>query len=291
MEKLLTSSQVSENDTGLLRAKCLSEYQDKEFAKTFIWNHPQAFSSSDGYMYFNDLSDTDSIALSFVLDIISELNKEEAGETQHKCSDKFVSVRELRLIESHLTMSGMQRVCNSLINEHSLVSELTIGGTLMIEGSVTDTGVASLCEALQHASCKLTTLNLWENITDTGVASLCEALQHPSCKLTTLNLLSDKITDTGATSLSEALQHSSCKLTTLSLKHNKITDTGVASLCEGLQHSSCNLTTLDLSYNKITDTGVSSLCEALQHPSCKLTTLNQCGTEITDTGVASLSKS
>ena len=50
MEKLLTSSQVSGNDTGFLRAKCLSEYQDKEFAKTFIRNHPQAFSISDGVM-------------------------------------------------------------------------------------------------------------------------------------------------------------------------------------------------------------------------------------------------
>ena len=54
---------------------------------------------------------------------------------------------------------------------------------------MTDIGVASLCEALQNPSCKLTTLNLMENdITDTGVASLCEALQHPSFKLTTLNL-------------------------------------------------------------------------------------------------------
>ena len=60
-----------------------------------------------------------------------------------------------------------------------------------MENNITDTGVASLCEALQHPSCKLTTLNLQGSfITDTGVASLCEALQHPSCKLTTLNLSS-----------------------------------------------------------------------------------------------------
>ena len=59
----------------------------------------------------------------------------------------------------------------------------------MMDGSITDTGVASLCEALQHPSCKLTTLNLQGSyINDIGVASLCEALQHPSCKLTRLNL-------------------------------------------------------------------------------------------------------
>ena len=54
---------------------------------------------------------------------------------------------------------------------------------------ITNIGVASLCEALQHPSCKLTTLDLEDtDITDIGVASLCEALQHPSCKLTTLEL-------------------------------------------------------------------------------------------------------
>ncbi|XP_022797577.1 NACHT, LRR and PYD domains-containing protein 14-like [Stylophora pistillata] len=162
MEKLLTNRQVSGNDITFLRAKCLSEYQDKEFAKTFIRNHPQAFNSSDGVMSFHFLSDIDCIALSFVLEIISELNKEKAGEAQHKCSDKFVPVKELGLFNSHLTMSGIQRVCNSLINEHSLVSELIIGGSVvnLWSSKITDTGVASLCEALQHPSCKLTTLNL-----------------------------------------------------------------------------------------------------------------------------------
>ena len=180
-----------------------------------------------------------------MLDIISELNKEEAREAQHKCSDKFVPVKMLELLDSHLTMSGIQRVCNSLINEHSLVSELIIGGPVLSQIKLT--GVASLCEALQHPSCKLTTLHLMRiEITDTGVASLSEALQHPSCKLTTLNLSSNKITDTGVVSLCEALQHPSCKLTTLSLCDSEITDTGVASLCEALQHPSCKLTTLHL---------------------------------------------
>ena len=54
---------------------------------------------------------------------------------------------------------------------------------------ITGIGVASLCEALQHPSCKLTTLDLKGNdITDISAPSLCEALQHPSCKLTTLEL-------------------------------------------------------------------------------------------------------
>ena len=53
---------------------------------------------------------------------------------------------------------------------------------------ITGIVVASLCEALQHPSCKLTTLDLKGNDFTDSVPSLCEALQHPSCKLTTLKL-------------------------------------------------------------------------------------------------------
>ena len=292
MEKLLNSPLMLRN----LKMTCLNEYQNKEFAKKFIRNNPQAFLNLNGVMAFKDFSDVDCIGVSFVLDIISELNKEEAGEAQHKCSDKFVTVKELKLSGSQLTLSGIQRVCNSLNNEDCLVSELDLLSvnltdecvdvinrlvvrkltTLsLVATGITDTGVASLREALQDPSCKLTTLNLGSSsITDTSVASLCEALQHPSCKLTTLNLECDKIPDSGVASLCEALQHPSCKLTTLNLGRSYISDRGVASLCEALQHPSCKLATLNLWGSSITDIGFASLCEALQHPSFKLTTLN-----------------
>ena len=205
MEKLINLPMTSH-----LRLRCLKEYRDKEFVKQFMRKNPQAFFQSHGVLVFECFSDVRCVEASFLLDIISELNKEEAGEAQHKCSDKFVTVKELELHGSQLTLSGIQRVCNSLNNEHCLVSELTLFNIYLIDEhvdvinrlvvrkltklslvttNITDTGVASLCEALQHPSCKLTTLNLQGSfITDTGVASLCEALQHPSCKLTTLNL-------------------------------------------------------------------------------------------------------
>ena len=305
MEKLIDLPMTSH-----LRLRCLKEYRDKEFVKQFMRKNPQAFFQSHGVLVFECFSDVRCVEASFLLDIISELNKEEAGEAQHKCSDKFVTVEELKLSESQLTLSGIQRVCNSLNNEHCLVSELNLSNiyltdecvdvinrlvvrkltTLNLESSrITDTGVASLCEALQDPSCKLTTLNLESSrITDTGVASLCEALQHPSCKLTSLNLKGSNITDTSVASLCEALQHPSCKLTTLNLGSSGINDIGVASLGEALQHPGCQLTTLNLGYSGIIDTGVVSLCEALQHPSCKLTTLNLGSGGINDIGVAIL---
>ena len=305
MEKLIDLPMTSH-----LRLRCLKEYRDKEFVKQFMRKNPQAFFHSHSVMVFECFSDVHCVEASFLLDIISELNKEEAGEAQHKYTDKFFTVKSLGLVGPRLTLSGIQPVCNSLKNEHCLVSLLRLVKinwsdeyvdfinrllvrrltTLILNDiKITDSGVARLCEALQDPSCKLTTLNLESSgINDTGVASLGEALQHPSCKLTTLYLKDDEITDSGVASLREALQHPSCKLTTLNLGSSGINDIGVASLGEALQHPGCQLTSLNLGYSGIIDTGVVSLCEALQHPSCKLTTLNLRSSGINDIGVARL---
>ena len=311
MEKLLDSPLMHPN----LKMKCLIEYQNKEFARKFIRNNFQAFCSSDGVMAFESLSDEDYTGVSFVLDIISELNKEEAGEAQLKCSDKLVTVKKIELRESRLRLSGIQRVCNSVTDEHCLVSELKLFEIYgddacdkydefvdvfnRLVGKLTtldldqvkndDVIVASLFKALQQSSCKLTTLNLQSSfITDTGVASLCKALQHSSCKLTTLRLTRGGLGDIEFASLCKALQHPSCKLTTLDLRCNDISDPGFASLCKALQHPSCKLTTLDLRCNDISDPGVASLCKALRHPSSKLTTLELPCNKISNTGLSSL---
>ena len=261
MEKLIDSPFMEPT----LKMTCLNEYQNNEFAKKLVRNNPPAFCISDGVMALEDLSDVDFIGVSFVLDIISELNKEETGEAQHKCSDEFVTVKKLELERSQLTLYGIQRICNSLNNEHCLVSELKL-----LLSNLTDECVDVINRLVVT---KLTTLSMeYIKITDTGVAMLSEALQHPSCKLTTLNLGGNEITDTGVVSLCDALQHPSCKLTTLNLEVNEISDAGVACLCEALQYPSCKLTTLNLGGNKISDIGVASLCQALQKKSCKLTT-------------------
>ena len=286
-----------------LKMTCLNEYQNKEFAKKFIRNNPRAFGD---YISLYDLSDVDCIGVSFVLDIISELNKEEAGEAQHKCSDKFFAVKKLELRGSRLTRSGIQRLYNSLNNEHCLVSELllhkipltddyadvlkrVVVGKLstlrLMYSTIANTVVASLRKALQHPSCKLTTLELVKNeVNFDSLASLFEALQHPSSKLTTLEL--NFFTLHGSASLWKALQHPSCKLTTLSLEVTSINVFNIATLCEALQYPSCTLTTLILRLCRIdaeirgytwshglTESRFARLCEALQHSICTLTTL------------------
>jgi len=310
MEKLLESiSSSSRTERLLVRATCLSEYQDKEFAKNVVGNHSHHY-FDHGELEFSHLNDVDCIAISFLLDVFSALNEEEATTVQHQRSELSFTVNRLEIFHSSLTLSGIKRVCESLEKEHCPVTELYIADfrltdecvncirglvcskltQLLLSGNqITATGVTSLCDALTHPSCKVTTLELSGNqITDAGVTSLCDALTHPSCKVTTLDLSGNQITDAGVTSLCDALTHPSCKVTTLDLSCNQITDTGVTSLSDALTHPSCKVTTLYLIGNQITDTGVTSLCDALTHPSCKVTTLDLSGNQITDTGVTSL---
>ena len=292
----------------LLRAKCLSEYQDKEFARNDIRNHPHHYSRNGGWVWLN-INDVDSAAISFLLDVFSALNEEEATTGRHQRSEQSFPVNWLGIGFSQ-TMSGIKRICESLGKNHCPVTELSFESVRLtdecvdcisrlvcskltqlglVRTQITDTGVTSLCDALQHPSCKVTSLNLIDDqITDTGVTSLCDALTHPSCKVTTLHLSYYQITDTAVTRLCNALTHPSCKVTTLDLTRNQITDTAVTRLCNALTHPSCKVTTLDLSGNQITDTGVTSMCDALTHPSCKVTTLHLSGNQITDTSVTSL---
>ena len=308
MEKLLEIISSRSDRLGLLKVKCLTEYQDKEFAKNIIKNHPHHY-SQNGKLVFRYFNDVDCIAISFLLDVFTALNEEEATTAQHQRTEQSSTVNSLIIRGSSPTLSGLKRIVESLEKKSCPVTILEfhavrltkcvdcISGLVcsklkelrMIHSRITDDDVASLCDALTHPSCKVTTLDLsGDQITDTGVTSLCDALKHPSCKVTTLALSGDQITDTGVTSLCDALKHPSCKVTTLHLKENQITDTVVTSLCGALKHPSCKVTTLDLSDNRITDTGVTSLCDALKYPSCKVTTLHLKHNRITDTGVTSL---
>ena len=310
MENLLESISSSYgSDRVLLRAKCLSEYQDKEFATNVIKNSPHHYSPK-GPWTFSNLNDVDCIAISFLLDVFSALYEQEATTTQHQRSEQPFTISILRIVNSTLTLSGIKRICESLEKERCSITELIfttcpltdecvdyVSGLVcskltqlcMRSSSITDTGVTSLCHSLTHPHCKVTVLDLSGNqITDTGITSLCDAITHPSCKVTTLDLSHNQITDKGVTSLRDASQRPNWKVTTLYLSHNQITDTGVASLCDAFTHPSCKVTTLNLSDNHITDKGVTSLCDALTHLNCIVTTLYLSGNQITDTGVTSL---
>jgi len=314
MEKLLENISFSSSRDGiLLRAKCLSEYQDKEFAKYVIKNHPRHYSNF-GSLCFTNTNDLDGIAISFLLDVFSALNEEKATTVQHQRSEQFFTVNSLAILGSSLTLSGITRLCKSLEKERcsitrlnlflvrplpdksvdrisglcSKLTELHISFSFVNMNPDIGTDVTSLCDALKYPSCNVTTLSLRGCITDTGVTSLCVALKHPNCKVTTLDISGNGITDTGVTILCDALKHPICKVTTLYISSNGITDTGVTNLCDALKHPNCKVTTLDIGDNGITDTGVTILCDALKHANCKVTTLDISSNGITDTGVTNL---
>ena len=296
----------------LLMAKCLAEYEDQEFAKSIVKKRYLEFCGVSGVILFSGLTDVDCIAVSFLLDVFSAVNAEEAsGRNQTSSELQSHSVGKMMIMHSRLTPYGVTRILKSLLNEFCAITNLDITRIIpndkcadkiaellpltkvtelkLFRDEITDAGVVSLCQALQAETCKVTTLDLSANeITDAGVVSLCQALQTPTCNVTTLNLSHNQITDAGVVSLCQALQTPTCKITALYLSRNEITHAGVVSLCQALQTPTCKVTTLNLSGNQITDAGVVSLCQALQTPTCKVTTLRLSWNCITDAGVVSL---
>ena len=302
MEKLLeqVSRETGERNCHLLEAKCLYEYQDKEFAKSHYRQHPVRCEE----ICFRSISDVDCIAISFFLDTISALNEEEGPNTRHQTlpsgqppfitvnlgvADSEMALSEQRsfmtikilIIEASLISSGLRRISASLEKDSCFITELRLQ-MCQLNNECVDFIQGSLCKTL-------TSLSLLNNqITDAGFVNLFKTLKQPSCKVTTLHLFGNQITDVGVASLCEALKQPSCKVTALDLSGNHITDDAVARLCEALKHPSCKVTTLYLDENQITDAGVANLYEALKRLSCKVTTLSIGRNQITDAGVASL---
>jgi len=302
MEKLLEVLQSDESGCrGLLnRVKCLAEYEDKAFAKNIIKKHSSQFK----FRRFHSLTDVDCIAVSFLLSVFGELNKED--------TKKHRPFPELSISKSNLTQSGIKRICKSLEKEFRSVKTLSLSKCglndecvdcikelvssrltelALEENEITDAGVTRLSEALQSPACKVTTLNLSGNqITDEGVTSLSRALQSPACKVARLKLDGNQITDEGVTSLSQALQSPACKVTILGLQNNQITEAGASSLSQALRSSACKVTGVSLTGNKIIDGGVKSLSQALKSSACKVTNLYLSANQITADGVRSLSQ-
>ena len=304
MEKLLEALRSEERGSYgfLVRLKCLVEYEHNDFAKNMIKKHLMSLQVFE----FRSLNDADCITVSFLLNVLCELN-DEANEKYRPFTRKKLSISD-----SNLTKSGIRRICNSLDSELSAVVTLWLNGCglndecvdcmselvssrlselVLYSNQITDAGVISLSKALQSPACNVTTLDLSGNqITDAGVISLSQALQSTASKVTTLSLSGNQITDAGVISLSQALQSPACKVTTLSLSGNQITDDGIISLSEALQSPACKVTALYLSGNQSTDTGIIILSQALQSPACKVTTLELSYNQIIDRVVISLSQ-
>ncbi len=208
MEKLLEALPSSHI---LLWAKCLTEYEDKELAKNTIKNDYRRY-YDENKIEFSTLLDVDCIAASFLIDVISALNKE--AHTSHQTfSEQTFNIKELEFVLSNLTQSGVRRLCNSLEKDFCVVTKLWLN-TCRLNDECADC-IRGL------VSSKLTELTLSGNpITDSGIVSLSQALESTTCQVTSLYLNDYQITDAGIDSLSQALQSSTCQVSSLDLSYN-----------------------------------------------------------------------
>ena len=306
MDELMKNITFSGPDGFLLRAKCLNEYQNKEYAKKYLSN-----AVDDNKIVLRCMGDVEITDLLFLLDVFSSLNEDKTSQSNQQQPSNCI--RALAIVGSSLTPSRVGRICRflqsnvpgfsgTLALRHCGLNDefiqyicgfvFTKPFALDLSGNlITNAGTLRLSKALKQSTMPLSSLSLGGNqITDADVASLSEALKQSTSQLTKLNLSGNQITDVGAASLGEALKQSTCQLTGLLLSNNQIADAGAISLGEALKQSTRQLTNLDLGGNQISDAGVASLSEALKQSANQLTTLLLCNNQITDAGATSLSE-
>lgn len=213
MDELMKNITFSCPESFLLQAKCLNEYQNKEYAKKHFSNAGHGNDKRIGLRCMDDVDITD---LLFLLDVFSSLNEDKTSQSNQQQPSNCIW--GLTIMGSSLTPSRIGRICRFL---QSNVTGFSCGFVLS----------------------KRFTLNLSGNqITDAGTSKLSKALKQSTTPVTSLSLCSNQITDVGAASLSEALKQSTSQLTTLWLARNQIPDAGAASLSEALKQSGVDKT-------------------------------------------------
>ena len=192
MDELMKNLPLQFNREYLLKAKCLNEYQNKEYAKNYYY---QLGAARHENLVLYDMNDVDTFALLFLIDVLSSLNEEKTTHPHQVSSEQpSICVKSLTICNSSLTLSGVKRVC------HFLRSNVCAVAKLRIESSgLSDECVQCICRLV---STSLFHQRLFCNLG--SVASLSETLKQSTCQLTTLYLYNNQITDAGVASLSEA---------------------------------------------------------------------------------------
>jgi Ran GTPase-activating protein (RanGAP) involved in mRNA processing and transport len=115
---------------------------------------------------------------------------------------------KLNLDECSLTDRCIPSLCKALQDERCQLTVLSLG-----HNAIGDEGVGMLFEdALTKEHCKLTELNLLQcSLTDQCIPSLCKALKDGQCVLTILFLLSNHFTENGKKLLRDTMNYESCK--------------------------------------------------------------------------------
>ena len=178
MELLLYSKQISARfgrssarSGNSLMAKCLAEYDDQEFAKSIVKKRYPELCDVSEEISFSELTDVDCIAVSFLLDVISAVNAEEAsGRNQTSSELQSHRIGKMKIISSRLTQYGVTRILKSLEKEFCAITNFEITGNILNKKCADK--IAKLLPLAKVTELKLSS----DKITDAVFVSLCQAL-------------------------------------------------------------------------------------------------------------------
>jgi Ran GTPase-activating protein (RanGAP) involved in mRNA processing and transport len=127
------------------------------------------------------------------------------------CDSLMKGLRNLKKLDvgmCSLTDQCIPSLCKALQDERCQLTVLSLG-----HNAIGDEGACLLFEdALTKEHCKLTELNLLQcSLTDQCIPSLCKVLKDGQCVLTILFLLSNHFTENGKKLLRDTLNYESCK--------------------------------------------------------------------------------
>ncbi|XP_036418980.1 NACHT, LRR and PYD domains-containing protein 3-like isoform X2 [Colossoma macropomum] len=219
-------------------------------------------------------------------------------------------LRELDLNKNKLNKSGVEKLCNLLMNPDCTLEKLKLANTITEESCVAlvsalcvkpsyirelnlsenklgDSGVKKLCDLLKNQDCKLQKLLLVQSLPEKSCADLASALCVNPSFIRDLNLNWNKLDESGVKELCNLLKNPHCKLKKLKLV-NTITEQSCVALVSALCVNPSHIRDLDLSENRLEDSGMEKLCDLLKNQDCKLQKLLIKYCSIDDKGCAAL---
>ena len=180
-------------------------------------------------------------------------------------TSKLCKVTKLDLTECGLTGQCRPDLFKALKDERCRLTSLTLDTCEMSENTV----VTLFEDVLISEHCKLDALGLLDvPFTTQCMSSLCKALQHERCQLTSLSLGHYTMNEEVASMLfTDAITKEHCKLTLLKLNCFLMTDKCIPILRTALQDEHCRLTRL-LLLGSFSGQGWKAVHDVMNHESC-----------------------
>jgi hypothetical protein len=272
----LNASEETSKNIALLAVKCIQEIQDDEI-RLHAAQKLDDGGNRDFSLCKSNIAPLDCRGLFQLLIHFQNLRKLNLAENQ--ISDHGVLelchllrknhlLRELDISSNLITDAGIIALCGVLTEGgSSLYYYLDVSGNIMTRGGpslydldvsnnrITEEDIRVLCEALKHANCMLTYLDLglYPYFATKSHKYICDALKHKNCKLIVLRAMNWA-----------HVGNENCKLAALRVNWSHMVN---VSLCEAPARENCKPAALRATWSYVEE--ISDLCAALAHENCK----------------------